>query len=167
MIREKALLKLLADDLRALRASALALEADMHRLAREIELYDLDSLARLVSQINAAAFAPIETLLSGAGVTFSAPADEQRNTLSGVLGEVRIQTAAGRITGATAISAIRRAARYMEMYCSSVADSAMRLRLNRLAGHVQAWAREWIGFELSLNAVAARPRQRETASAAA
>jgi hypothetical protein len=84
-----------------------------------------------------------------------------------VLAEVRVQTMTGRANGATAISAIRRAARYMEMYCSSIADSAKRLRLNRLAGHVQAWAREWIGFELTLNAVAARPRQRETASAAA
>jgi NADP-dependent 3-hydroxy acid dehydrogenase YdfG len=166
MIREKALLKLLADDLRALRASALALEKDMQRLSQEIDSYDLDSLARLVSQMNAAAFAPIEALMADAGVSLSGPA-EQRNASDGVLAEVRVQTMTGRANGATAISAIRRAARYMEMYCSSIADSAKRLRLNRLAGHVQAWAREWIGFELTLNAVAARPRQRETASAAA
>ena len=166
MIREKALLKLLADDLRALRASAFALETDMQRLSQEIDSYDFDSLARSVSQMNATAFAPIETLMAGAGVSLSSPTD-QRNALSGVLAEVRVQTMTGRASGATAISAIRRAARYMEMYCSSIADSAKRLRLNRLAGHVQALARAWIGFELNLNAIAARPRQRETASAAA
>jgi hypothetical protein len=101
----------------------------------------------------------------------SAPASESagRPVLQGVLAEA-VETSArmeGRMGAAQAFSIMRRSARYMEMYCTSIADSAVRLRLNTLAMHLRAWAREWIGLELNLNSVAARPRMRVTTREAA
>jgi hypothetical protein len=164
MNREKMLLKLLSEDLHALHYSAVILEKDLHRLALEIESQDLASLAGLVSQINCLGYAPIEKMLREAGLPGASSTDDGRPVLSGVLAEVGEYASRmdGRLSAAQAISIMRRAARYMEMYCTSIADSAVRLRMNHLAPHLRAWAREWIGLELHLNAVAARPRTRET-----
>jgi hypothetical protein len=173
MIREKILLNLLAEDLRALHSSALALEGDLRRLSLEICSDTVDSLAGLIAQINCAGFAPIESLMKEAGIKADPRVirNPSQVMLTGVLAEARHyagRAESGRIGAANAISVMRRAARYMEMYCTSLADSATRLRLSKLAGHLRAWAREWIGLELNLNAVAARPHTvREAAVAAA
>jgi hypothetical protein len=165
MIREKMLLKLLSDDLRALHKSALTLEKDLHRLALEIESHDLASLSGLVAQINCTGYAPIEKMLREANLSSGPSTETSRPVLQGVLAEAGETTSRmeGRMGAAQAISIMRRSARYMEMYCTSIADSAVRLRLTHLAAHLRAWAREWIGLELNLNSVAARPRIRLTA----
>jgi hypothetical protein len=169
MTREKLLLELLSDELRSLHASALTLEKDLHRLSREIESHNLDSLAGLIAQINCSGFAPIETMLRSAGLKIEA-GSEDRTALNGVLAEAGAtarHAESRRIGAANAISIMRRSARYMEISCASIADAAMRLRLTGLAEHLRAWAREWIGLELNLNAVAARPRERASSSFAA
>lgn len=162
MTREKILLKLIAQDLRALHSSALALEKDLHRLSREIDSQEIGSLAELIAQINCTGFTPIEVLMRDAGVAMrTSTSAEQNISLQGVLseaGECLRQAGASRIGTASAISVMRRAARYMEMYCASIAESAARLRLTELAHHLRAWAREWIGLELNLNAVASRSK---------
>ena len=163
MTREKILLKLISEDIRALHSSALALEKDLRRLSHEIESQEIGSLAQLIAQINCTGFAPIDALMREAGIALPAPTGASENaSLQGVLAEAgQCLRRAGRIGTANAISVMRRAARYMEMYCASIADSAARLRLAELAQHLRAWAREWIGLELNLNAVAARPRSRD------
>jgi len=170
MPREKTLLRLLADDLRSLHFSALALEKDLYRLSEQIDSDNIGSLAGLIGQINCTGFAPIEKMLRDAGITTNFPHGTGQPVLRGVLAEANgsLERADSRPIGpANAISIMRRAARYMEMYCASIAESAFRLRLDRLALHLRAWAREWIGLELNLNAVAARPREREAATVAA
>jgi hypothetical protein len=170
MNREKILLKLMSDDLRALHASALALEKDLHRLSLEIDSHDIASLAALIAQINCAGFAPIEAMLREADVIDHRSAASSRTVLNGVLAEAGMTAERGesrRLGAANAISIMRRAARYMELYCSSLADSAARLRLNKLVAHLRAWAREWIGLELNINAAAAKPRRECEAAVAA
>lgn len=164
MTREKLLLQLLSDDVHTLHASALALEKDFRGLSQELASDDIDSLAGLIAQINCSGFAPIESLLREAGVLVPGRS-VQKNTppaISGVLAEAGAsarRSANRRIGAASAISVMRRSARYMEMYCSSVADSAVRLGMKSLAEHLRAWAREWIGLELNLNAAAARSQE--------
>lgn len=176
MTREKFSLKLISEDLRALHVSALALEKDLHRLSQEIDSQEIDSLSGLIAQINCTGFGPIEALLRQSGVSLPAMSGHDRaEMLSGVLAEAgeSVRLAGSRRIGtANAVSVMRRAARYMEMYCASLAESAARLQLNTLAQHLRAWAREWIGLELNLNSVAANPRVRavnagEVASVAA
>ncbi|ATC62724.1 hypothetical protein CMV30_01380 [Nibricoccus aquaticus] len=170
MTREQLFLQLLSDDLHTLHASALALEKDLNRLSREIESHNIDSLSGLVARINCVGFTPIEAMLREAGIPESRDGSEPQAVLNGVLAEAgeKIRRAeTSRLGVAGAISIMRRAARYMEMYCSSVADSALRLRLDGLSDHLRAWAREWIGLELNLNAFAARPRIQEQVFAAA
>ncbi len=170
MTHRNLFLQLLSDDIRALYASALILEKGLHRLAHEIDSHDIDSLAGLVAQINCAGFAPIEKLLGAAGLDLEMTGRSGEVT-TGVMAEaesVALRADNRRIGAADAISIMRRAARYMEVTCASIADAARRLRLTDLAEHLSAWAREWIGLELNLNAVAARPRrEREVAFAAA
>lgn len=169
MTPDKLFLQLLADDLCSLHASALALEKDMHRLSVEIDSQNIDSLSAIISQINCAGFAPIETMLNDAGVKLRR-GDRAQPAQGGVLAEASLSARLAqtrRLGAASAISIMRRAARYMELYCTSIADSAMRLRLSGLAGHLRAWARDWIGLELNLNAVAARPRGSASAALAA
>lgn len=162
MTREKVLLKLISDDLRSLHSSALALEKDLHRLSREIDSQEIDSLAGLIAQINCTGFTPIESLLRQKGVSITAASSAQQTAaLQGVLaeaGESLRRASSRRVGTAEAISIMRRAARYMEMYCASLAESAARLHLGSLAQHLRAWAREWIGLELNLNAAASKPR---------
>lgn len=167
MSHQKLFLQLLSDDIRALHSSALTLEKGIHRLSNEIESHSIDSLAGLIAQINCTGFAPIEEMLRFAGVDMERigrPADPE----TGVMVEAEAIARGNRRVGAAeAISSMRRAARYMEMSCATIADAAMRLRLTDLADHLRAWAREWIGLELNLNAVAARPREGALAFAAA
>jgi len=173
MNREKLFLQLLSDDLCALHASALALENDWHRISLEIQSHKMDSLTERIGQINCSGFAPIKAMLTEAGVT-ARPGDQARAAQSGVLADTELHARRAdtrRLGTSSAISIMRRSARYMELYCSSIADSALRLRLDDLASHLRAWARDWIGLELTLNSVAASPRdsvraREETAYAA-
>ncbi|MGC4074153.1 MAG: hypothetical protein QM760_16900 [Nibricoccus sp.] len=166
MTREKLLLKLMSDDLRALHASALALEKDLHRLSQEIDSQEIDSLAGLIAQINCTGFGPIDAMLRKSGVSLASMSSQQQAAvLAGVLAEAgeSVRLAESRRIGtANAVSVMRRAARYMEMYCTSMAESAARLRLTDLAEYLRRWAREWIGLELNLNSVAAGPKIRVT-----
>lgn len=169
MTHQKLFLQLLSDDIRALYSSALILEKGLHRLSQEIESHDIDSLAGLISEINCAGFAPIEAMMLEAGVTIKVSGRPVESSTGAMVESEAIALCDGkhRIGAADAISILRRAARYMEMSCASIADSAMRLRLTDFADHLRAWAREWIGLELNLNAVAARPRERALSFAAA
>ncbi len=164
MTRETTLLKLIADDLRALYASALVLEKDVARLAMQLESQDLASLAGVIAEINCAGFEPLENALRRARIRVSSDEAAEDPLLRVALLDAA-HAAGRRPDPVTVIGALRRSARYMETHCMSLASSATRLGLNHIANYLRAWAREWIGLELNLNAVAARPRPRETAGA--
>ncbi len=164
MNHEKMLLKLVADDLRALHASALGLEKEIRRLSAALASAELAVLAGEMARITGAGFSPIEEVLREAGVPDASGTDAGLPVLSDVLAEARRCEARGAGPSGLAHFAglFRRAARFLEMSCTSLAGSARQLGLTRLSSHLRAWSREWIGLELTLNAVAARPRVRAT-----
>jgi hypothetical protein len=164
MNHEKLLLKLVADDLRALQASALGLENEIRRLSSALASPELAVIAGEMARITGAGFSPIEEVLRAAGVPDVTDTDAKPPVLSGVLAEAR--RCETRRADACALAHLtglfRRAARFLEMSCTSLAGSALQLGLTGLSSHLRAWSREWIGLELTLNAVSARPRVRAT-----
>jgi predicted GIY-YIG superfamily endonuclease len=155
MNQTKALLDLIAYDLAALRANALDLEAGLKRIARKTVPHDLGPLMELVAQINCAGLAPIEEFVHAHGVELP---EVEASPIRGVLSEAHLRASShdNDVIGvASAISIMRRAARYMEIYCGSTAQAARRLGLKELEKSLREWAREWIGLEVNLNAAAA------------
>ena len=146
----------MAAELVALQSAALDLEQGLRELSEKTQPHDLREIINLVEHINAAGFAPIEALQREQRVKLP-PADLAAAGMHDVLAEARVRAtgaAQSRVGFANALSIVRRAVRYMEMYCSSTAETAMRLRLDDLAGFLRAWARDWIGLEVTLNAAA-------------
>ena len=168
MKRNKIILGLIAADLAALHNAALDLEQGLREISDKIAPYDLSEIIDLVGHINAVGYAPIESMLREHRIKMPA-ADNTPAKMHELLAEARVRATGAvqkRMGIASALSIVRRAARYMEMYCSSTAETAVRLQLTELTTYLRAWAREWIGLEVTLNAAASTylPATAETRS---
>lgn len=156
MKRHKIILELVAAELVALHRAALDLEQGLHELSDRTAPYDLREITDLVGHINAVGFAPIEAMLREHRIEM--PADESAPAkMQELLAETRVRgtgAVQARIGISNALSVVRRAARYMELSCSSTAETAVHLQLTELAAFLRAWARGWIGLEVTLNAAA-------------